>query len=85
MVFADFREQVVDVPPDVAARCLDTGDNLRDDLQPGIDLDVSEAVAHGMANIVMRAILEPQRKQSERILQRVLIPERYGAEEPSDG
>ena len=38
-----------------------------------------------MANVVMRPILEPQRKQSERILQRVLIPERYGAEEPSDG
>ena len=68
MVFADFREQVVDVPPDVAARCLDTGDNLRDDLQPGIDLDVSEAVAHGMANFLVCTILEPQREESQRVL-----------------
>ena len=38
-----------------------------------------------MTNVVVRPILEPQRKQTKRVLQCILIPESDGVEEPSDG
>lgn len=49
---------------------------LGDDLQPCVDLDICEAVAHSVADVVMSTILKPKRQQSQGVLQRVDIPQR---------
>ncbi len=46
---------------------------LRNDFQPSIDLDVGEAIAHRMANVVVGTIFKPQGEQSQRVLQCVLV------------
>lgn len=49
---------------------------LGDDLQPCVDLDICEAIAHSVTDVVMSTILEPKRQQSQGVLQRVHIPQR---------
>ena len=43
--------------------------NLRDDIQPGVDLNICEPAHHCMTDVVVRAIFEPQGEQSQSILQ----------------
>lgn len=49
---------------------------LGDDLQPCVDLDICEAVAHSVTDVVMSTILEPEGQQSQSVLQGVHIPQR---------
>jgi hypothetical protein len=49
---------------------------LRNDIEPCIHLNNAEATSHRVANIVMSAKFEPQRQQSQGVLQRILVPKR---------
>ena len=60
---------------------MNTSNDLRNDFEPGVDLNVGEAIAHSMADVVMSTELEPKREQSQGVLEGVLVPERDGAEE----
>lgn len=74
MVFADIGEQAGDVSSDVRTGCLDTSDNLGDHFQPCVDLNITETRGHGMADIVVCAIFEPQCQQTKSVLQCVDVP-----------
>ena len=46
---------------------------LRDDFQPSVHGDSTEAIPDGMADLVMGPKLEPECEQSEHILQGALV------------
>jgi hypothetical protein len=54
---------------------------LRNNVEPGIHINDTESAIDRLADIVVRAILEPQCQQSESILQRLFAPEGDGPEE----
>jgi hypothetical protein len=58
---------------------------LRDNLKPSVDFDSGSSLQHGVADIVVRTVLEPKSEQTKDILQRVLAPERYRLEEGYEG
>jgi hypothetical protein len=47
---------------------------LRNDIEPCIHLDNTKTGAHGVTDVVVGAKLEPQRQQSQGILQGILVP-----------
>ena len=78
---ADVRQEVVDEAADARRRCADARDHLRDDLEPRIDGDRAEALAHGVGDVLEVPELEPQGEQAQCVLQRVAARERNRAEE----
>jgi len=64
---------------------MDTRDQLRDDLEPGIDSDTGEAVVDGRMNFLGVAILEPEREQTKGVLERVPARQGHRSEKAVDG
>ena len=75
-MFADVNQNSVDISPDIRAWCLDSRNDLWNDLQPGINVNSGEPAAHCMADVIVISILEPQSEQSQRVLKSVLIAQR---------
>jgi len=47
---------------------------LRNDIEPCIHLNNTKTSAHSVTDVVVGAKLEPQRQQSQGILQGILVP-----------
>lgn len=73
---ADEVEQLGDGAPDERVRDVDARDDLRDDLEPDVDADAADALRDRNVDEVVVAVLEPQREQPERVLQRVALGQR---------
>jgi phenylpropionate dioxygenase-like ring-hydroxylating dioxygenase large terminal subunit len=57
---------------------------LRDNFKPCIYFHGGEAIAHGMADVVVVAVFEPEGQQSQCVLQSFLILQRDRPEETYD-
>lgn len=73
MMFSDVRKDQIDVTPNISARCLDTGNDLRYNFKPGVDVDHVKAVRDGMAHFIVSPKPEPECQQTQRVLKCVLI------------
>jgi hypothetical protein len=50
---------------------------LGNDFQPCVNFYSRESTSHGMANVIMVAVLEPQCEQPQGVLEGFLILQRY--------
>lgn len=73
MVFADFAEKKVDIASDVCMRCLNARNNLGDDIQPGINRELSKPRPHSIVDIVVGTKLEPKGQEAEGVLKSLFI------------
>ena len=64
VVLPNICEEIVDVAANVGMWCLNASNNLRNDLQPGIDLHGRESGSHRVTDVFMVAIFEPQSKET---------------------
>lgn len=55
--------------------------HLRNDLEPGVDADASEALHNGGGDFLSVTVLEPEREETKRVLQRVARRQGDRAEE----
>ena len=65
---SEVREDLVDESRDERAGRVDPGDELRDDLQPRVDLDGADAVVQRLVHLAEVAVVEEQRQQPQRVL-----------------
>ena len=68
MELSEVREDLVDESRDERAGRVDPGDELRDDLQPRVDLDGADAVVQRLVHLAEVAVVEEQRQQPQRVL-----------------
>jgi len=66
---------------DRLSRRLDTSNNLRDNLEPDVDVDGGHALRDRLVDTVLVTIREPEGKQTKRVLQRVARRERNRPQE----
>lgn len=81
MYLADIVEQADDEGGDGLPGSVDTGDNLRDDLEPDVYIDRRETIDDGVCDSTLITVREPERQQSERVLKRISRRERNGSKE----
>ena len=63
MLLAHVGEQVVDELVDQPARGVDASDELRDHLQPGVDVDGANALHQSVVDVSEVTVVEPQCQQ----------------------
>ena len=73
MGFADIHQQLVDEPADQLPLSIDPGNQLRDDLEPRVDVDGADTFHQGFVHFGPVAVVEPQRQEPQRILQRTAV------------
>ena len=73
MGFADVHQELVDEAPDQLTLGVDTGDQLGDDLEPRVDVDGADALHERLVDFGPVAVVEPQRQEPQRILQRAAV------------
>lgn len=64
MCFADLNEQLMDQPLHQRSGCVNAGNQLRNHLQPVVDLDALDAFSHDLVDLGPLPIVKPQRQES---------------------
>ena len=64
MMFADISKQLMNQASNELARSIDPGDQLRNNLQPRVDLNCLDPFNEGFVNFRPLAIIKPQCQQS---------------------
>lgn len=81
MRLANVHQQLMNQLADQRPVRIDARNQLRYHLQPRVDLDHLHAVVQRLEHVRILAIVEPQRQQAQRVLQRIAVQQIDGAEE----
>ena len=81
MSSANVDQKVMDRFTDMLVRLVDTRDELRDDLEPSVHTDGTDALSHILRDLLVSTVRKPQSQQPKRILQRASRRQRDGFEE----
>lgn len=72
-------------PSDEGPGGVDPSDELRDDLQPVVDLDGPHPLVQRLVHVRLVAVVEEQRKEPQGVLQRAALRQRDGLDETFQG
>ena len=79
MMLAHVGQELMDQSRYFHPWSVDSRNQLRDDLEPGVDVDGSETFIESLVHIIVLSVVEHQRQQSQSVLQRGSTGESDGA------
>ena len=68
VVFAEVGQQLVNKPADQRPGGVDSCNELRDNLQPIVDLDGANALMQGLLHVRLVSVVEQEGQQPQRVL-----------------
>lgn len=85
MSLANVHQKLVDQAADQLALGVDAGNELRNDLEPSVDVDGPDTFHQGFVHFRPVTVVEPEGEEAEGVLEGTAVGKSDGAEEALDG